>query len=149
MRKITLLALVALLIVAAGGCGDVSTGRLQGNVAYNIYDSTTSYNENAEHAKVTMTSPDLPMRYDYTDQSGNYLIEHIKPGTYTVVADYGEASNMPAGNMTYLFGQTQVDDSPTTYSTPVGTYPDASITVENVTIADDTTTTVNFMLIGY
>lgn len=146
MRRFVLLSIAVLFLTAAAGCREIPTGRMQGNVSHQL--PTYGVSSNANHAKVSMTGDELPTRYDFTDASGNYSIKNIEPGTYTVIADYGEATNMPDSNASWFYGETVIDGA-SNYSMAGGTYPDVSITTENVTIVDDATATVNFILTGF
>jgi 2',3'-cyclic-nucleotide 2'-phosphodiesterase (5'-nucleotidase family) len=149
MKKwlIILSILMVALSLLLAGCstdsgGPTGTGVLKGNVSY--YDLIQTITTNANFASVSMTGTGLPSRSTHSDNSGNYLISNIVPGSYTVVADYSSVTNpISFPVLTWKFYEinnaTQTQDTSAT----------DTISVSNVTITDGTTTNLDFQLQGY
>ena len=82
--------------------------------------------------------------FDDTDDSGNYFIPGITPGSYTVIADYTNGTNLP--NVAYYSGNSKLDgedkDNDWDWNSTV-------ISVRYVTITAGVTTTLDFILFGY
>jgi hypothetical protein len=156
MRKVLMMAglfLVAgFLLAGCGGVGGVegNKGRtLRGNVSYCKIGSTQS---NANHATISVAGVGLPSYTAHSNASGDYSITNINPGNYFVTADYSTVTNQYTGfsSLMDVWFETWLNGTATQHMSE--TFPDPSsaiFTVANVTITDNSTTTLDFQLQGY
>lgn len=147
MGLIIILLLTALISGCGGGKASSGRGQLQGTITYVDYIDTEMYITNVNNAKVTISGDGLPSRSAYSGNDGQYLISRIQAGTYNVTADFSTATNLP--NWEWVWSDVSLNGGPIEYINPVGDFPNATVTLGNVVIADDTTTTLDFSLYGY
>lgn len=143
-----LLIMLALVALTLTGCGKPK-GHLQGTLSYDDWVAEeTGY---VNHAEVTMSGTGLPVRSAFSDVNGRYQISDVLVGKYEVIANFATATNLsdfefPAG---FYWGEYSLKDATDKPCTVDGVYPNLSISIGDVVIADDTTTTLDFFLYGY
>ncbi|HAW71910.1 MAG TPA: hypothetical protein DHD79_09235 [Firmicutes bacterium] len=151
-----LLIILTLAVITLTGCDKpeeevkVPKGHLQGTITYENVDPDGAAGY-ANHAQVTMSGTGLPVRSAYTDVNGQYLISDVLVGSYDVIANFATATNIASMDFPYgiYWGQYSLNDAEKQYCDLTGPYPNLSLSLGNVVIADDTTTTLDFFLYGY
>lgn len=150
MSRKSIACLIIILILAAlvfAGCGGKKLTGERGNLA-----GTITYNdtEAVDNAKVSMSGEGLATRSAFSGANGQYLISKVAVGTYSVTADFSTATNLPEG-WEYYWGYTSLNGDPWELAsgTITGAFPNYVLSLGDVVIADDTTTTLDFNLYGY
>ena len=141
------LALV-ILVLTLTGCGEPK-GHLKGTLSYENTDTKEAGFVN--HAQVTMHGTGLPVRSAFSDANGQYRISDILVGKYEVVANFATATNL--SDFEFLtdiyWGKYSLNNGANEYCDLTGSCPNLSLSLGDVVIADDTTTTLDFFLYGY
>ncbi|HAW69835.1 MAG TPA: hypothetical protein DCX37_01455 [Firmicutes bacterium] len=155
-NRALLLIMLALAVITLTGCGEpedevkVPKGNLQGTISYKNIDpgGVAGY---ANHAQVTMSGTGLPVRSAYTDANGQYLISDVLVGSYDVIACFATATNISSMDfpLDFYYGEYSLNYGAHSYCDLTGPYPNLSLSLGNVVIADATTTTLDFFLYGY
>ena len=149
-NKTFLLIVLALvvLVLTLTGCGKPK-GHLRGTLSYS--NLGTEKGGFVNHAEITMNGVGLPVRSAFSDVNGQYQISRVLVGKYEVKANFATATNLSdmAYPGSFHWGCYSLNDAEDVLCTVDGDYPDLSITLGDVVIADDTTTTLDFFLFGY
>ena len=151
-NKTFLLIVLALVVFTLTGCGKPK-GHLKGTLTYT--NLGTEKNGFVNHAEVTMNSTmnstGLPIRSAFSDVNGQYQISNVLVGKYEVKANFATATNLAdfAYHGSIHWGYYSLNNAEDELCTADGSYPNLSITIGDVVIADTTTTTLDFFLFGY